>query len=81
MGGYWFCDTLQGEFRIAPTRWAGQDRVMLSYEGQALGCYESAEVALDRLLHGETCMPSCGLDVRRLPVPARLSEWAFAPRA
>jgi hypothetical protein len=35
--GNWFCDTLQGEFRIAPTRWAGQDRVLLSYEGEALG--------------------------------------------
>ncbi|WP_407521966.1 hypothetical protein [Methylobacterium oryzisoli] len=81
MGGYWFCHTMQGEFRIVLTRWAGRDRVVLSYEGEALGCYETAEAALDRLIHGETYKPSCGLDIRHLAVPTSLSDWVFAPAA
>ncbi|ACA16248.1 hypothetical protein M446_1758 [Methylobacterium sp. 4-46] len=81
MSGYWFCETPQGEFRIALTRWAGRDRVVLFYEREPLGCYDSAELALDRLIHGETYTPSCGLDLRHLPLPTTLSDWVFAADA
>ncbi|GJD53158.1 hypothetical protein OPKNFCMD_5929 [Methylobacterium crusticola] len=81
MAGYWFCETAQGEFRIALTRWAGADRVGVFYEDEVLGCYDTAEAALSRLIQGDTHGPSCGLDITRLPLPTTLSGWVFAIRA
>jgi hypothetical protein len=80
MNSCWFCDTPQGEFRITLTRWLGRDRAVLYFEQQPLGCFDTAEGALDSLIRGETYKPSCGLDVRRLPVPPSLSDWVYAPR-
>ena len=81
MSGYWLCDTQQGLFRIALMRFADTQRFIILYEDEPLGCCETPEAALNRLIHGETSQPSCGLDIRRLPLPTTLSDWVYATSA
>ncbi|MER2264632.1 hypothetical protein [Methylobacterium oxalidis] len=78
MSGFWFCDTQQGAFRIELMHLAGEKRYVIFFEDEPLGCCGSAEAALERLIRGDTYKPSCGLDIRRLPLPTALSGWVFA---
>ncbi|WP_336492438.1 hypothetical protein [Methylobacterium nigriterrae] len=78
MSGYWLCDTQQGAFRIELMRFVDTQRFVVVYEDEPLGCSDTPEAALNRLIHGETYKPSCGLDIRRLPLPTTLSGWVYA---
>ena len=78
MSGYWLYDTQQGAFRIELMRFADTQRFVVLYEDEPLGCSDTAEAALNRLIHGETFKPSCGLDIRRLSLPTTLSDWIYA---
>ena len=78
MSGYWLCDTQQGAFRIELMRFADTQRFLILYEDEPLGCGDTPEAVLDRLIRGDTYTPSCGLDIRRLPLPTTLSGWVYA---
>lgn len=45
------------------------------FDGDNLGCYDSAAVALDELIGGHTNWPSCGKDPSEMGIPDDLSEW------
>lgn len=80
MGGCWLHDTQQGTFRIEQGQLLRQACFIVLYEDEPLGCFASAQLALERLVSGQVHPPSCGLCVPRLPLPRSLDQWIFAPQ-
>ncbi len=78
MSGFWLCDTPQGAFRIEMMCLANTQRFVILFEDEPLGCCDTAEAALTRLVRGETYKPSCGLDIKLLAPPPTLSGWVYA---